>query len=245
MKKRFLIACLSVVIILSNLYQTIAAPVGRSNSGREYLAGTQDLSAWSAGLYIMSIDRKVELFNTFQNTSMKQDMIMGYVGYDVIPWITAYVVGGSSKNRIGSGDVQKDSKPEIGLGLMFNFLDTEIEDPTLLEDRLRLNANIQYTKGGGTSVNSGSSDVDWYDLSGSLTLSLVNDLTGDKFFVPSSIAFFIGPTFSILSSSQIEAEDEFGLTAGLDIFLNEKVSIELAYLKYEESTYSAGINVRF
>lgn len=243
MKKRFLIACLSVVVILSNISQLIAAPVGRSNSGRDYLAGTQDLSAWSCGLYFTSIDREVKLFDTFNNVSMKQDKILGYIGYDIVPWFTAYLVGGSSKNRIGAGNAV-DSDSEFGLGVMFNIFDTEIEDPTLLEDRLRLNANVQYTKGSGTYVD-GITGIDWYELSGSLTLSVVNDLTGDKFFVPNSIAFFIGPAFSLLTSGEIEAEKNAGMTAGLDIFLNEKVSIELAYTKFEKSTYSAGVNVRF
>ncbi|OGV66263.1 MAG: hypothetical protein A2283_12090 [Lentisphaerae bacterium RIFOXYA12_FULL_48_11] len=242
MKKRFLIACLSVVVILSNISQIIAAPVGRSNSGREYLAGTQDLSAWSAGLYFMSIDRDVEFFLGSQ--SMKQDKVMGYVGYDVIPWITAYIVAGSTKTRIGWGGNAQDSDAEIGLGAMFNLLDTEIEDPTLLEDRLRINANIQYTKGSGTYADD-VTGIDWYELSGSLTLSLVNDLTGDKFFAPSSIALFIGPAFSKLTSGDIEEEKPFGMTAGLDVFLNEKVSLEAAYTKYDRSTYSFGVNIHF
>lgn len=232
-----------VYFLLGSFSLTTAAPIGRSNSGRDYLAGTQDLGAWSCGLYFMSIDREVELFKSLPNISMKSDKVMGYVGYDIFPWMMAYIIGGSSETRIGWGNVA-DSKGEFGVGLLFNILDTEIEDPTFMEDRLRLNAHIQYTKSSAT-YSDGITDIDWNDFSGSLTLSLVNDLEGDKFFVPSSIALFAGPAFSILQSNEIEQEDEFGFVIGLDVFLNEKVSLEVAYTQFEESAYSFGVNVRF
>lgn len=244
MKKRFLKYAVVFAFLLATLSQLSAAPVGRSNSGRDYLLGTQDLGAWSAGLYGMNIDREVTLWNDRPKVSMNSKKIVGYVGYDILPWITTYVTAGSTQTRIGWGSTGS-SKPEYGVGCMLGLFDTEIEDPTLLEDRLRLNANFQYTRGSGAYADGFSGNISWSEFSGSLTLSIVNDLEGDKFFVPNSIALFIGPAFSFLSSSEIEQDSSFGLTLGIDVFLNEKVSLEFAYISYEESAYSAGVNVRF
>lgn len=245
MKNTFTRCCILSVLFLvvAGSFSPInALPVGRSNLSREYLVSPQDLGSWSIGLYAIKQERDVTANKYMSDVPMKSSKTLGYIGYDIIPWITAYVVGGSSETRIGWGS--GSSKPEIGFGAVFNLIDTEIEDPTLFENRLRLSSHAQYTWGSAKSSTS-SSDVKWGEFSGSLLLSIVNDLEGDKFFVPNSIALFVGPVFSVINSNTIEQDKIFGMTGGLDIFLNEKVSLELAYTRYEAGTYSIGVNVRF
>jgi opacity protein-like surface antigen len=242
MKKYLLWIFCAVGVLFTTVSPLLALPVPRSDLGRESIIAAQDLGAWSVGIATIEQEREVNLFGTGLYGPMKQDKLMGYVGYDVLSWLTAYVVAGNSKTRIGWGNTPS-GKGEFGFGLMFNLINTEILDPTTFEDRLKLNANIQYTS--GKTELAGEQEVAWKDLSGAITLSLVNDIDGQKFFLPNAIALFVGPAFSYLNSSSIEAKSSFGFTAGMEVFLNEKVALELSYIKYEQSCYSAGVSVRF
>lgn|GEM_PF-1251716 len=235
----------ALLFLIGTLSEVNALPVGRSNLSREYLVSPQDLSAWSIGLSAVKLERDVTLKTYGSGLPMKSTKTMGYVGYDVLPWVTFYAVGGGAQTRIGWFN-NSSSGAEYGFGVTLNLIDTEIEDATAFENRLRLSSHLQFTRGSaGMNGVYGLSEITWDDFSGDLTLSVVNDLEGDKFFVPNSIALFFGPTFSVLSSTSIEQDKIFGLTAGLDIFLNEKVNLELAYTKFDAGTYSIGVNVRF
>ena len=241
MKNRLLLVSAVIAVITSITHSLIAAPIGHSNLGREYISGAHDTGAWSLGIYAVNLERDVAA-SWFPVVPMKSEKIMGYLGYDILPWLTTYAIGGTSQTRISWGQ-DPGSKPEYGFGLIFNIIDTEILDPTLMEDRLRLNANIQYTFGQTTLVT--GPDIEWTDLSGSLTLGLVNDLDGHKFFVPNSMELYFGPAFSDLTSSSLDEKDAFGLTAGLVVYLDEKISLDLAYTSFDKAFYSFGVNVRF
>lgn len=236
MKKDIL--CLAgVVLLLSGLAprsESSAVPTARSNLGREYLISTDELRPWSCGLYTTSYDRNVN------SLRMRSSKYMGYVGYDFIPWITTYVTFGSHESRYAMDP--GESAGEYGLGASFNIIDQEILDPTLFEDRIRLNGNIQYTL---SSIRWSGQDTDWNELYASLTLSIVNDLQGDKFFTPNSLALFIGPIYCAPVDTELTVDKTLGFTAGIDCFLNEKITLELGFQQLKNAGITAGISIRF
>lgn len=240
MKKRaFLTSVVILFLLAGNLSPLLAVPIGSSNAGREYLLAAEPLGKWSCGVY--SKARKRDVTTGGLSLPMKSRKTMGYVGYDFKRWFTTYATAGSSETMIG-GSGYADGESEYGVGMLFNILDHEILDPTLFEDKIRINAGWQYTSSG---TKYAGATRKWHELFASLTVSLVNDVEGSKFYLPNSIAIFAGPIYSDIQSSSIDEKDAFGLITGLEVFYSEKISIDWAIERFESSAYTVGINIRF
>ena len=238
--KRSLTVILVAVLVLEGTCLLIPAlPIAGSNTGREYLMGVSDLGNWSCGIYSRMLDRDIDIRGI--DSLMKSKSIIGYVGYDFVRWFTTYVLAGQNESEFGNMGYG-DDEFEYGFGMYFNLLDQDILDPTLFEDKIRINAGWQYSE---SKTESGGSDVEWSEICASLTLSIVNDLDGNKRYVPNSIALFAGPVYSDIDSSIINEKDVFGYTAGIQVFYTEKVSFDIGVEKFESDTYVGGVNVRF
>lgn len=236
--KRYVI-CLAVFVLAGNFTCLLAVPIGNSNEGREYLVAAQDVSKWSCGVY--SRTQKRDVTSNRQQFSMELREVMAHVGYDFKRWFTTYAVAGQSQAEIGGGGYA-DAETELGVGMHFNILDLEILDPTLFEDKIRVNAGWQYSM---SETEWAGRQTNLRELSASLMLSIVNDIEGNKLFLPNSIAIFAGPIYSDIQSSSINEKNKLGFAAGMEVFLSEKISLKCAIERFDATAYSTGINVRF
>jgi len=234
------VICLAVFVLAGNFTCLLAVPIGNSDEGREYLIASQDVSKWSCGVYSRAQNRDVT--SNRRQLSMRLRKVIAHVGYDFERWFTTYAVAGQSQAGTSGGGGYADAGTELGMGMRFNILDLEILDPTLFEDKIRVNAGWQYSM----------SDTEWegrqtnlHELSASLMLSIVNDIEGNKLFCPNSIALFAGPIYSDIHSSSINEKNKLGFAVGMEVFLSEKISLECAIEKFDADAYSAGINVHF
>ena len=239
--KKTIILGLAVLLNTGALCNLHAAAREVSNRGRDYMVGPAELSAVSCGAYLDTLTRDVDIMRMPE--SMRVSKIMAYVGYDVTSWLTPYLTLGQATTRFDFDP--SSSKLAYGGGLQFNFMDHEVPDPTLLEDRIRLNGNVQYTRTG--AEDQWGNDLTWGELESSLTVSIVNDLDGNIQFMPDSIAIFLGPMYSGVQSGDIKGGDSsaFGFLIGLEVFYTQRVSLSAQYNKVGEDGFAAGLNVRF
>lgn len=244
MKKRNLI--LIALAFSCTAHVVSAGPMGGSNMGRDYLITTGELANWRSGMSYESGDRDVRVRGL--DTVMASRKAMLYLGYELLPWCVPYVTGGSTETSFPGG-ADGDKESEYGIGLQFNLLEHDILDPLLMEDKLRVNASCQYS---ASKASWDGRDLRWRELFASVTVSVVNDLRGSKFFVPESIALFAGPIFSYIDSSSIsdtegalKADEKLGITGGIEIFLTKRISLDAAVKRYNAESYSAGLHIRF
>lgn len=241
MKK--LISILSVVVLSTLTTLSLDAQVlGQSNEAREYMVSLDDMHSWSCGFYYKTLDR--DLAGGWQRqVSMTRDMF--YVGYDPIDWLTLYVNGGIGKTKVDKDESANNGV--FGAGARLSIIDKEIMDPTLIENRLRVTAGMEYT---ATQAQVRYEKTDFNEFSANLLLTLSNDLEGNKDYLPNSIALFIGPEYSnyMTDDDTIDEAEALGLLYGMQVFYTESVSLNLSASMYDEagaSGFNAGVHVRF
>jgi opacity protein-like surface antigen len=239
MKRRIRVTtCVTALLIFEVLISgAYAMPRGYSASGMNYIEGSSDLSRWSLGFYSYGRNREVEIDNV--DLTLETMSVMGYVGYDLKRWLTFYATAGTCNFTIE--EYSECSSGELGFGLKANLLDHEILDPTLFEDKIQLNAAVECSLASFEWLDSSTAFV---ELSGSLTLGLINDIEGNKFFLPNSIGIFAGGVISDFVADNVSACQKLGYTAGMDLFYSENVTLEIRMEGFEGTSFMGGINLR-
>jgi opacity protein-like surface antigen len=238
MKKYLLFMCVVAGLLFALVSQGFGAPTGSSRT-RDYLVGVQDIGRWSAGLSFDSRKRDADA-NGFPVT-MKTSKVMGYLGYDVLSWVTAYATAGSTEYEFS--DVSSGGgEAEYGGGVRLNLLDHDVLEPTILEDKIQIHGTCQFTRTKAEYLFS-SSDVD--ELYASLILSVVNETTGNKYYVPHSIALFVGAVYADLDASNFDEDGALGYTAGLEIFYTENLSFSLGIQGFDQAGFVGGVHLTF
>ncbi|MFO7870496.1 MAG: hypothetical protein R6V03_03580 [Kiritimatiellia bacterium] len=189
-------------------------------------------------------DREVRGRAIPAGTSMEGTKQYVWVGYDFERFVTSYLLFGNSSTRIGTSSSESDT--EYGVGVLFNLLNREVMDPilgrNLVFNIIRVNGGIEYTSSGGSFHHN---NLEWRELYISLTLSLVNELTGETFFVPDSVGIFGGPVYSHYHGADLEEEDSIGYSAGLELYFSEKMSVYLGLHSLGTAGNMAGLRMRF
>jgi hypothetical protein len=226
-----------VAVLLANSALVLsAAPMGTSSEARDYLRTVEDLDPVICGLYGTYRERDVD-----GGQRMKSRRLMAYVGYHLKPWLMTYVTGGKSRTKFGEHSDYAGSEFEFGLGARLNLLDHDIMEPALFEDTVRIHAVCEHIMG---SSDSDRRDVDWSELSAALTFSIVNEVDGNKFFLPETVTLFAGPLYSSLHRD-LEEDDDLGIVGGMEVFLNTRVSVDATVEHLGEPSFSAAVNLRF
>jgi len=205
----------------------------------------QSLHNWAFGIYGESWTREVDVGGA--DLDMEHSRVMAYAGYDILPGVTFYVTGGMGISDIDDQGAA-DGEAEYGAGLNFNLFDHEILDPTVFDDRIRINGCVQGTYGSTEydPENGELSELKWQEVYASLTLAVVNDCAGNKFFAPMSISLFVGPVYSAFLGGDVETDRNFGVTAGMEVFCSLNATLTAGVLSFgEDIGYTAGLHLRF
>lgn len=246
MKNRYTWLKVTLFGLLIQVSICIALPLGTANVGKEYLVATPDLRNFSGGVYYHKAERKVNA-GLLTDELFTYRSIMGYIGYDVFNWLTVYGTTGQNKSRFDSLPYSSGDS-EYGFGIAVNLLNYEMMDPTLhhhfLFDRIRINLGGQYTRTSGSWQYYPYTD-DWQEVYAWLTLSIVNDISGNKLYTPLSIAITAGPVFSDIQGKNIDETDTLGVMAGIEIYFSKTLSIDVSIEKFEKEQISGGIHIRF
>ena len=241
--KKYAFSMVGFLLLVSLHQSALASPRGGSNSAFDYLAGESDKDNWVGGLYLHGRERYVTVNGV--PADLEEYRVMVYAGYHLIKWATLYGLAGYSDADLSpslGGD--SDYRPAYGIGLEADLFSHVIQDPLMMEDEIRINAQVSYQR---TDVEAFGEDRTLDELLGSLTVSIVNDVGGSKLFLPESIAVFAGPVYGhILSDDLDDGRDEvWGLTGGIEFFHSKRVSTYAQLEEYENTGFSAGVNIRF
>ena len=233
--------CLIFAIIFAAVPVVTAGPISGSNENYDYLLGGTDFSKFSMGFYAK--ERSVLVGMGYNDIHMDMKKLTGYVGYDVFRWATLYMIGGTTETRLGS--TYNGGEGETGFGLMLNLIDHDIADPSLHEDRIRINAGVEYTSSKTDSPVFRRS-IRWDEVYAELTLSLINQIHGNKLYWPNALAFYGGPIYSHIVSSTLEhAGGQAGFSIGATIMYSENVTFNVGIESLEEHGFVLGGDIRF
>ncbi len=237
MKKTSTLPMVFVALAVS-IVSAHAIPTGKSNESGDYVSGTGISHMLNAGIYGGSLEREVEYKNTVRTLESKQSVV--YLGLEPTPWATVFVGAGLADHQVGL--LESDTTQKIEAGVLLNLVDHVILDPTLFEDKLRVNAGASWAYTEAEWLNN---DVRWQEATAFLTVSIVNDTTGNKFFNPDSVAIYMGPLFNYIQSDEIELRDEFGFLAGIEIFVTDSISIDLGMRHIDTTGFEGGLHIDF
>jgi len=239
--KKTLTAAVATATILITASPLIAAPVGRSNDGMDYLFKDPVLSRITAGVYGGEANREIKFENSPVESEMNSTRVTGYLGISLLKWLNVYGMAGQNTAEIpGMGEA--DGEAIYGGGLSINLLNHFLREPIPMEDTFRLNLGLQILN---TEANFGSETLEWAEFSGALTLSIINHTTGNKEYTPESIALYLGPAFSYIRSDDFSAKNDTGVVGGLEIFFTDSFAIDFRVEYFETASGSAGINLHF
>ncbi len=242
--------CLLFALLVSLLPSVTAGPISGSNENYDYLLGGNDLSKFSIGVYSKKRVVRIGAEPGFTEYDMTMKKTSAYLGYDVLRWATIYAAGGVVDTRFDTGAYApypqnyNGAEVELGAGVQLNLIDHDIADPSLIEDRIRVNANLEYTSCKSTWEYATLATVEWEELYVSLTVSIVNQIHGHRQYWPNSIAFFAGPIYSHIESSSLEHDGDGGFMAGMSIVYSENVTFDFGFERLESEGYVAGVNIR-
>lgn len=240
MKKTLYTAVTAVALSLS-LLPAVAVPLGRSNEAMSYLLKDPVLSSLTAGAYVGEANREF----TFKGSSVVREMeasrSFGYLGISLLKWLNVYAVAGQNTAEIVNMG-EADGEAIYGGGVSINLLNHFLREPIPIEDTFRLNFGLQQLT---TEANLGGESLEWSEISGALTLSIINHTTGHKNYTPESIAIYAGPAFSYMRSDDIEAENTSGAVGGLEIYFTDSFAIDFRVEYFDTASGSVGVNIHF
>jgi opacity protein-like surface antigen len=214
-----------------------AAPRAAEASGANYLIAAEDLDTFHFGGFYRYQQRDTDLGELTQNKGAC------YIGYDLLPWASIFGEIATTRVKLGLGE-NSDAASEFGGGAWFNLLDHDILGNLTMETRVRLQALAQVSH---ASPEVNGTDISYTEFYGSLTMSLVTEVVGNKNYWPDAVGLFFGPVYNSLDSSNLDSEDSgIGFIAGLDFNITRGITISLSYEVYEsDGAMNAGFDFRF
>lgn len=220
-----------------------AEPLGNVPTPIDHLVTARDLHRFGAGVYGGTTKRGIEIDGLRGERELKGDSIMAYVSFYPLTWVSAYAAGGYA--RYGLSDAMGGYGPrdsQWAFGARVNLLDHDVADPWIFEDRVRLTANVHYGMQDAEIGNHGT--YEWSELKSSIMVSLVNDVVGNKLFLPLTISLYAGPVYSVLGGDLNETE-EFGFAGGLQTQLSVHTALSVGVEDLDGTSVLASLDVRF
>lgn len=240
MKKTLTVAVAAATMIL-NAFPVCAAPLARSNEGFDYLFKDPVLSRMTAGVYGGEVNREIKFKYSSFESEMDSARVTAYLGISLLEWLNVYAIAGQNSAEM-PGWGEADGEAIYGGGVSINLLNHFLREPIPMEDAFRLNLGLQILN---TEAQFDFATIEWAEISGALTLSIINHTTGNKEYTPESIAIYLGPAFSYIRSSDIEGKDNVGVVGGLEIFFTDSFAIDFRVEYLEKASGSVGINLHF
>jgi opacity protein-like surface antigen len=226
--------------LLTSTLSLCAMPLGSSEPS-DYLITGQDLSRLTMGVYAVQSERQITWDDSSITRVMESDRVQAYLGYDILDWLTFYAIGGANESNT-EGTEGGDSESELGLGFRVNVLNHFIREPVPAEDTIRINMGVEYVR---SSFDNGYASSDWDELTGALTVALVNHTDGNKYYWPESIAIYAGPIYAAINGDEFETDDSLGVIGGLELYLTDTITLDLQVKYFKETSVAGGVNFRF
>jgi len=217
-----------------------ATPRSAAASGQHFLQAAENLDSWHVGAYARTHERRVKQDSSKAKTDIEINRGLIVIGYDVLPWLTVYgAIGGSDAEIDMTGE--SDSAVEFGVGAWFNLLDHDTLSFLETLHRFRIQGTLQYSM-------FSNDDITWGEFAGNVTFGLTNEIIGNKTYWPDEITIYVGPAMNIVicDDYSVSSGNSFGLVAGLEMQVNKRAGIGVAFEKYSDDHAITGhVMVRF
>lgn len=215
-----------------------ASPRAAEASGAHYLLAAENLEGWHLGGFYRYSERELG------HRDLSQNKYLLHVGYDLLDWVSVYGLIGSMTMKAKPSPWDSDTTAEYGGGAWINLLDHDLLNGLNLETKVRLQALGQITAARPDLEGHSASYVEFYS---SLTLNLVNELIGNKYYWPEAIGIFGGPVLDKIKSDDFTVTgSKFGMVAGIDLYLSRATTLSLSYEAFSsDKAFNAAVNIRF
>ncbi len=234
-----ILAC-ATTVVAAVCGTAIASPRAAEASGANFLIAAEDFEGFHLGTYYRWNSRE-----TANHQDLSNDSFAVTVGYNVLDWLSLYVLGGTADVNPPNAFGDRGTAFLYGIGAWANLIDHDIISNLSCETRMRLTASAQVS---AASPEIGNEDYDYTETFASLTLSIINDLVGNKNIWPESIGIFVGPVFNKYDCDKVKTVgDEIGFMMGLDVFVSDRVGLSAAYETYngEDEAITFSLNYSF
>jgi hypothetical protein len=217
---------------------------------RKPLAVGQLSERLTVGFGYERLEREVE-FDRLPDSILKADIITGYVGYDVLPWLTVSVTAGGSKVA-EDGDVKTDYAATYSAGVSAYLWEGDILVPAYMAGRISIKAMVDLSR---SESDTDLGSVDWMNVFMALPFGYEKfdryPVSGSG--IETSLALYAGPAVSFLSGTadtpiggfDFDEEQQFGVLAGADVFLSPSVAIGAKVIAFDEISYGATARIHF
>ncbi len=215
---------------------------------------TQDrLDNLSVGAQFHSIRRDL-IFENEHVETLEAYTYGGFVGYDILPWMTLYGTLGACQAKVGEYPERGSDKFTWSAGLNMNLWQMQINDPSFMAGCCSIRATAGY--GQYESGNSDRQAVSWGEWSGALTLNyeLYAREAGDLDRVPYSLLLSAGPAVSKISGDvetpagkdDFDEDHQVGVAGSVVIFAAHNLSVG-GHVQYyfDETTLGASLVYNF
>ncbi len=204
----------------------------------------------SIGLNYNRIKRGINVSGVPFVDTLEADSVSGYVGYDVLPWLTGFVTAGGTSLRGGTWD-STDYGLNVSGGVHAYLWEADVLTPAFAAGRASIKGMIEIAHHRSDS-SFGSSD--WMEILAALPIGyeFFDRYPTKKSGVSTSLALYVGPLFSYLDGNLavgpgmkpgFSSDRELGAVAGADIYFAPSFGVGLKVLLLDE--VSTGASVRF
>lgn len=240
MKTTIKIACVAAAMAATGM-TALANPRAAEAAGSDFPIAASSLDGFHVGGFYRYQSR--EVWKGIDD--MNQDSLAFHVGYDLVPWLSAFAFVGTVDTEFDSAFRKADRTVLYGAGAWLNILDHELLTSLTVETKIRLQACAQASF---ASPEINGEDCKYNDYYGNITFSIINEVVGNRFIFPDEIGLFVGPCFTKLKSDDIDATGEnVGVIFGLDMIVTRNVSLSASYETYGagEDAVNISLNCRF
>jgi hypothetical protein len=203
----------------------------------------------SVGLGYDRIQRGIT-FKDGGSDVLEADSMAGYLGYNVLPWLTSFVTAGGTSLR-GSQWIESEHALRLSAGLSAYLWDGDVLTPAFAAGRISFKGSLELARH-QADTRTGTSE--WFELVATLPVGyeFFDRYPAPRSGYSPSLALYAGPAVSILSGDlqvapgfkrEFEESRAFGAVAGADVYLAPVFSIGFKVLILDE--VSSGASLRF
>ncbi len=240
---KLLTSLLGATLLFAFTINSQAAPRSATQISEYYLVPERDLAGWSAGIFVRERERDIRFEDSALSLSLEETRTAAYVGYQLINWITAYIYGGANDTKPAESRMSGSGGGTVfGASIEFNLLSHMLKDPELDEDRIRIHSTVSYTR---AEAEAGLLSGNFSEVEADITLSLVNEIEGNKRFLPQAIALYAGGLVSSLQGDLDETGDSSGFKGGVDILFTRHITLSAGVENLDNTGVTGSLNVAF
>jgi len=204
----------------------------------------------TVGVGYDKLERGIE-FDTLPDAVLEADTISGYAGYDVLPWLTAFVTVGGTKVE-GDEGIGTDYGIKLSGGLSAYLWEGDVLVPAFMAGRLSIKVMGEVSR---FESDTDIGTVEWVDVMVALPVGYekFDRYPTSASGLQTSLALYAGPAFSYMSGKadtvfgnvDFDASQRFGVVAGADVYFSPSVSIGAKLIAFDELSYGASARFHF